>query len=179
MGVVSQVMSARYISRRYGETAISRQRAASQSQEREVATPSTTRRYSRARTSSPVRERGYSSQYSTNLHYYRPADNESIHERDLLFSKFTSGTSNLYNAADMTNMKDRFSSMVQDKWNRKQLQDPSVDHDFARKASAWSNYISRGSTSASERLGRKHSEARLEKNNFCLPRIYVYHSAAC
>ena len=76
--VVSQVMSARYISRRYGETAISRQRAASQSQEREVATPSTTRRYSRARTSSPVRDRGYSSQYSSNLQYYRPADNEVI-----------------------------------------------------------------------------------------------------
>ena len=73
-------MSARYISSRYGETAISRQRAASQSQEREVATspstPSTTRRYSRARTSSPVRDRGYSSQYTSNLQYYRPADNE-------------------------------------------------------------------------------------------------------
>ena len=75
-------MSARYISRRYGETSITRQRAASQSQEREVApspsTPSTTRRYSRARTSSPVRDRGYSSQYSSNLQYYRPADNEVI-----------------------------------------------------------------------------------------------------
>ena len=72
-------MSARYISSRYGETAISRQRAASQSQEREVGTPrtpSTTRRYSRARTSSPVRERSYSSQYSSTLQYYRPADNE-------------------------------------------------------------------------------------------------------
>ena len=71
-------MSARYISRRYGETASTRQRAASQSQEREVvvATPSTTRRYSRARTSSPVRERSYSSQYSSTLQYYRPADNE-------------------------------------------------------------------------------------------------------
>ena len=71
--VVSPVMSARYISRRYGDT---RQRAASQSQEREVGTPSTTRRYSRARTSSPLRDRGYSSQYSSNLQYYRPADNE-------------------------------------------------------------------------------------------------------
>ena len=73
-------MSARYISSRYGETAISRQRAASQSQEREVvvATPSTTRRFSRARTSSPVRSLGYSSQYSSNLQYYRPADNEVI-----------------------------------------------------------------------------------------------------
>ena len=72
-------MSARYISRRYGDTSVTRQRAASQSQEREVATtPSTTRRYSRARTSSPVRDRGYSSQYSSNLQYYKPADNEVI-----------------------------------------------------------------------------------------------------
>ena len=97
----------------------------------------------------------------------------------MLFSKFVTGTTNVYNAADMSSMKEQFSSMVQDKWSRKQLQDPSVDHDFARKASAWSNYISRGSTAASERLGRKHSEARRETNSFSLPKIYVYHKSAC
>ena len=58
---------------------------------------------------------------------------QSIHERDLLFSKFVSGPTNLYSAADMSSMKEELSSMVKDKWNRKQLQDPSVDHDFARK----------------------------------------------
>ena len=70
-------MSARYISRRYGETSIARQRAASQSQEREVAsTPGTSRRYSRARTSSPVREQSYTNQYTSTAQYYRPADME-------------------------------------------------------------------------------------------------------
>ena len=64
-------MSSRYITRRWGlqdttrGTSLSREERARSSE-----------RYSRARTSSPVRERGYSSQYSANLHYYRPADNE-------------------------------------------------------------------------------------------------------
>ena len=58
---------------------------------------------------------------------------QSIHERDLLFSKFVSSPTNLYSTADMSSMKEELSSMVKDKWNRKQLQDPSVDHDFARK----------------------------------------------
>ena len=44
----------------------------------------------------------------------------------MLFSKFVTGTTNVYNAADMSSMKEQFSSMVQDKWSRKQLQDPSV-----------------------------------------------------
>ena len=46
------------------------------------------------------------------------------------------------------------------------------------KASAWSNYLSRGSQSASEVLGRKHSAARLEKTNFNMPKIYVYHTSS-
>ena len=69
-----------------------------------------------------------------------------------------------------------------------------MDHDFARKASAWSNYLSRGSQSASEVclivclfvysiqnlskvLGRKHSEARLEAPSFNMPKLTVYHSS--
>ena len=108
----------------------------------------------------------------------------------------------MYRAGDLTAMKEQFSSMVQDRytialmtpiiimmviiiiiimmvtlrWSRKQKEDPSVDHDFARKASAWSNYLSRGSQSASEVLGRKHSEARLEAPTFTMPRLTVYHN---
>ena len=98
----------------------------------------------------------------------------------------------MYRAGDLTAMKEQFSSMVQDRytmtipltpitmvtprWSRKQKEDPSVDHDFARKASAWSNYLGRSAQSASEVLGRKHSEARLEAPSFTLPRLTVYHN---
>ena len=64
-------MSSRYISRRYGQT----ERAASSSRESRAMSRER-ERYSRARTSSPVRERSYSSQYSSTLQYYRPADHE-------------------------------------------------------------------------------------------------------
>ena len=123
---------------------------------------------------------------------------QSIHERDLLFKNFlgSSTCSSSYSAGNMTSMKEQFSSMVQDRWSRKQMEDPSVDHDFARKvtsqalllslhnvvtnvqASAWSNYLGRGATSASEVLGRKHSAARLEASNFNMPKIKIYHSSA-
>ena len=54
-----------------------------------------------------------------------------------MFSNFLGGGSSsgssMYSTGNMTNMKEQFSSMVQDRWSRKQLEDPSVDHDFARK----------------------------------------------
>ena len=57
----------------------------------------------------------------------------------MLFSSFlgggSSGSSSMYSSGNMTNMKEQFSSMVQDRWSRKQKEDPSVDHDFARKVS--------------------------------------------
>ena len=96
---------------------------------------------------------------------------QSIHERDLLFNNFVTSASSggsMYRAGDLTAMKEQFSSMVQDRyimtipltpitmvtprWSRKQKEDPSVDHDFARKASAWSNYLGRSAQSASEVL---------------------------
>jgi len=114
------------------------------------------------------------------LQYYRPQAQESIHERDLLFNSFVTSASaggSMYRAGDLTTMKEQFSSMVQDRWSRKQKEDPSVDHDFARKASAWSNYLTRGSQSASEVLGRKHSQARLEAPSFTMPKLTVYHNS--
>ena len=51
---------------------------------------------------------------------------------------------------------------------------------YLLQASAWSNYLSRGPVSASEVLGRKHSQARLEAPSFNMPKLYVYHnSRAC
>jgi len=176
-------MASRYISRRYGDNASMVTRSASMTRDARARSRSQSNEpgyYSRCRSSSPARTSGQS-QFNSNLQYYRP--NESIHERDLLFSNFLGGGSSsgssMYSTGNMTNMKEQFSSMVQDRWSRKQLEDPSVDHDFARKASAWSNYLSRGSQAASEVLGRKHSAARLEKTSFNMPKIYVYHNNGC
>ena len=64
-------MSSRYITRRWGlqdttrGTSLSREERARSSE-----------RYSRARTSSPVREQGYTNQFTNTVQYYRPADNE-------------------------------------------------------------------------------------------------------
>ena len=61
----------------------------------------------------------------------------SIYERDPLFSDFVAGlpsaTGNMYNAGNLSCLKEQFQTMVQDKWGRKQLEDPSVDHDMALK----------------------------------------------
>ena len=67
---------------------------------------------------------------------------QSIHERDLLFKNFlgSSTCSSSYSAGNMTSMKEQFSSMVQDRWSRKQMEDPSVDHDFARKVASQRYY---------------------------------------
>merc|ERR1712029_1278432 len=165
-------MASRYIARRYDSSVSdTKTRSASMGRARSQSREPSQTHYTRCRSSSPSRSSGVS-QYSSNLQYYRP--NESIHERDLLFSNFISkrSSSGMYSANNISNM-------VQDSWSRKQREDPSVAHDFARKASAWSNYLTRGSSSASEVLGRKHSAARLEKSNFSLPKIYVYHNSAC
>ena len=54
----------------------------------------------------------------------------------MLFSNFVTSSGaggSMYRAGDMTSMKEQFSNMMQDRWSRKQKEDPSVDHDFARK----------------------------------------------
>merc|ERR1712111_93039 len=127
------------IARRYDSSVSdTKTRSASLSRARSQSREPSQTHYTRCRSSSPSRTSGVS-QYSSNLQYYGP--NESIHERDLLFSNFISSrsSSGMYSANNMTNMKDDFSNMVQDSWSRKQREDPSVAHDFARKASAWSN----------------------------------------
>merc|ERR1712111_330402 len=123
------------IARRYDSSVSdTKTRSASLSRARSQSREPSQTHYTRCRSSSPSRTSGVS-QYSSNLQYYRP--NESIHERDMLFSSFlgggSSGNSSMYSSGNMTNMKEQFSSMVQDRWSRKQKEDPSVDHDFARK----------------------------------------------
>ena len=39
----------------------------------------------------------------------------------------------MYNAGNLTYLKDQFQTMVQDRWARKQMEDPSVSHDTALK----------------------------------------------
>ena len=77
----------------------------------------------------------YNPSYSSNQDYYR-GKVKSIYERDPLFSDFMDSlpperTRNLYNAGNLTNLKEQFQYMVQDRWGRKQLEDPSVRHDTA------------------------------------------------
>merc|ERR1711915_975744 len=121
----------------------------------------------------------YNPSYSSNQDYYR-GKVKSIYERDPLFSDFMDSlpperTHNLYNAGNLTNLKEQFQYMVQDRWGRKQLEDPSVRHDTALQTHGWSNYLGRSNEAASEVLGRKHSRAKLEKTTFNLPNITIYH----
>ena len=90
----------------------------------------------RSRSSTPS-EWSSGSSYPSNQDYYR-GKTKSIYERDPLFSDFVSSiptTSNMYNSGNLNCLKEQFQTMVQDKWSRKQMQDPSVCHDMALKVS--------------------------------------------
>merc|ERR1711936_963387 len=163
-------MSSRYIARRYGDTSEARSRSTSASRTTTSQVHDNLSFYSRgssaarSRSSTPSKPGGaYTLDYNTKQDYKGIAD--SIYERDPLFKDFVTSlppSTSLYNSRNMTNLKDQFQTMVQDKWSKKQMEDPSVCHDMALKASSWSNYIGRSSEAASESLGRKHSTSRLE-----------------
>lgn len=109
---------------------------------------------------------------------------KTIYQRDPLFSDFVrslplteSGSGSLYNRGNLTSLKDQFQHMIQDNWDRKQLNDPTVCHDMALKASGWSNYLSMREDKASNILGRKHSNITKHPTTFHMPRITVYHSS--
>eukprot|EP00092_Neocalanus_flemingeri_P041374 GFUD01045049.1.p1 GENE.GFUD01045049.1~~GFUD01045049.1.p1 ORF type:complete len:195 (+),score=49.19 GFUD01045049.1:90-674(+) len=192
-------MASRYIARRYGDNSEARSRASSVVRDSSSRATSQVRDnltfYSRgasaarSRSSTPSSDRAwscgpsYDTSYNSNQDFYR-GKVKSIYERDPLFSDFVaslptaSTTTNMYNAGNLTCLKEQFQNMVQDKWGRKQMEDPSVDHDMALKTRSWSNYLGRGFESASESLGRKHSTARLEKTHFNMPNISVYHKSS-
>jgi len=193
-------MASRYISHRYGSTS---QTSTSRSRERSVLNDhigggmSTQLRENQAfyssssRSSSLPRSRCSRSRSGTpptrplGLTVYCPEQpTKSIHERDPLFTDFvtsipSSGTGNLYNSGNLTQLKDQFRVQVQDHWDRRSRGDPAVNHDIAYKTHGWSNYLNRGSTASSEELGRKHSRSQIEANrksyDSLMPRLTVYH----
>merc|ERR1711936_568936 len=166
-------MSSRYIARRYGDTSEARSRSTSASRTATSQVHDNLSFYSRgssaarSRSSTPSKLGGaYTLDYNTKQEYKGKVN--SIYERDPLFKDFVTSlpsSTSLYNSGNMSNLKDQFQTMVQDKWGRKQMEDPSVCHDMALKASSWSNYIGRSSEAASESLGRKHSTSRLEQGH--------------
>merc|ERR1711990_1160674 len=195
-------MASRYISHRYGSS--TSQTSTSRSRERSVLNDqiggggmSTQLRdtqafYSSSSRSSPLpRSRCSRSRSGTpptrplGLTVYCPEQpTKSIHERDPLFTDFvtsipSSGTGNLYNSGNLTQLKDQFRVQVQDHWDRRSRGDPAVNHDIAYKTHGWSNYLNRGSTASSEELGRKHSRSQIEANrksyDSLMPRLTVYH----
>jgi len=180
-------MASRYIARKYGDSSEARSRTSSVVRESSSRATSQVRDnlsyYSRgasaarSRSSTPS-EWSSGPSYNSNQDYYR-GKTKSIYERDPLFNDFVSSlpptTTSMYNAGNLTCLKDQFQTMVQDRWARKQMEDPSVSHDTALKTSGWSNYLGRSNEAASEVLGRKHSRARLETSRFDLPNIRIYH----
>eukprot|EP00088_Acartia_fossae_P018929 TRINITY_DN2098_c0_g1_i5.p1 TRINITY_DN2098_c0_g1~~TRINITY_DN2098_c0_g1_i5.p1 ORF type:complete len:244 (+),score=35.81 TRINITY_DN2098_c0_g1_i5:58-789(+) len=113
--------------------------------------------------------------YKDNSDYYR-GKVKSIYEREPMFDDFVRNLSltdlNAFNSTDLSRMKRQFAAMVQDRWGRKQLEDPSVPHNTASMAHPWSNYLSRPEP-ASVVLADKH---RFRSNTPAPnPRIYVYH----
>merc|ERR1711953_1285271 len=94
--------------------------------------------------------------------FYR-GKTKSIYEREPLFKDFVQtipqrygGPINIYNTGTLDTIKHDFKNMVDDKWNRSQMKDPSVEMSFGAKAYAWSARA-RATTPTS------------------LPRVYVYH----
>merc|ERR1711915_283173 len=163
-------MASRYIARKYGDHSLAGSRTSSVTRESSSRASSQVRDnlsyYSRSseaksRSSTPSEwssGSSYNLPYSSNQDYYR-GKVKSIYERDPLFSDFMDSlpperTRNLYNAGNLTNLKEQFQYMVQDRWGRKQLEDPSVRHDTALQTHGWSNYLGRSNEAASEVLGK-------------------------
>ena len=83
---------------------------------------------------------------------------------------------NFYNAESVAKIKRDFNELISDKWSRKGMNDPTVEHDIGSKIYPWDNYASSrmAGETASERLWRVHSRP-LEASPTPLPRMYVYH----
>lgn len=108
--------------------------------------------------------------YSENKDYYR-GYTKSIYEREPLFTDFVRNVD--LKTSNLSGLKKDFQTMINDKWGKKQLNDPSIEHDIASKAHSWGNYLGRGQEPSSVVLARKHSERGTTP--VIQPRIYIYH----
>jgi len=115
------------------------------------------------------------SQYKTNQDYYR-GKVKSIYEREPMFAEFVRNLplTDLHanSSTDLRRLKRSFQYMIEDRWGRKQCNDPSAPHDTAIKTTPWANYLSRPEP-ASVVLAEKHRYRG--KTPVAMPRITVYH----
>lgn len=118
----------------------------------------------------PTVEASAPTMYSENKDYYR-GYTKSIYEREPLFTDFVRNVD--VNTSDISGLKRDFQSMIQNKWGKKQLNDPGIEHDIASKAHSWGNYLGKGAEPSSITLARKHAERATTP--VVHPRIYIYH----
>jgi len=113
--------------------------------------------------------------------FYR-GKTKSIYEREPLFKDFVQtipqrygGPINIYNTGTLDTIKHDFKNMVDDKWNRSQMKDPSVEMSFGAKAYAWRDLHVKEKVPASQRIYRDQSARARATTPTSLPRVYVYH----
>lgn len=107
---------------------------------------------------------------------------KSIYEREPLFKDFCQtipqrygGQVNIYNTGTLDTIKTDFKAMVEDKWNRSQLQDPSVEMNFGAKVYAWRDMHVKEKVPASARIYREQCARPRAMSPTSSPRVYVYH----
>ena len=107
---------------------------------------------------------------------------KSIYEREPLFRDFVQtipqrygGPINIYNTGTLDTIKSDFKNMVEDKWNRQQKQDPSVEMNFGAKVYAWRDMHVKEKIPASARIYQDQSSRPRATTPVGMPRVYVYH----
>jgi len=107
---------------------------------------------------------------------------KSIYEREPLFKDFCQtipqrygGQVNIYNTGTLDTIKTDFKAMVEDKWNRAQLKDPSVEMNFGAKVYAWRDMHVKEKVPASARIYREQCARPRATTPTYSPRVYVYH----
>lgn len=107
---------------------------------------------------------------------------KSIYEREPLFKDFCQtipqrygGQVNIYNTGTLDTIKTDFKAMVEDKWNRSQLQDPSVEANFGAKVYAWRDMHVKEKVPASARIYREQCARPRATTPTYSPKVYVYH----
>ena len=106
---------------------------------------------------------------------------KSIYEREPLFKDFCQtipqryGPINIYNTGTLDTLKSDFKTMVEDKWKRKTLKDPSVEMNFGAKAYAWGDLAMKSREKESTRIFREQSSRPRGSTPVNFPRVYVYH----
>jgi len=107
---------------------------------------------------------------------------KSIYEREPLFKDFCQtipqrygGQVNIYNTGTLDTIKTDFKAMVEDKWNRAQLKDPSVEMNFGAKVYAWRDMHVKEKVPASARIYSEQCARPRATTPTYSPRVYVYH----